>query len=177
MPRLFSAIEVPKEVAVNLTGLRAGLPGAHWVDSENYHITLRFIGDVDAAAACEFADQLAQIRAPSFELRLDALGTFGGRKPRAIWVAPSQNDDLDNLQRAHERAARNAGLDPESRNFKAHVTIARLRHTRAQEVASYLQAQWAFYAEFKVQRFTLFSSRASIGGGPYVVEQTYPLSP
>ena len=53
MPRLFSAIEIPPSIADRLTLLRAGLTGARWIDPENYHLTLRFIGDVDGHTARE----------------------------------------------------------------------------------------------------------------------------
>ena len=48
MPRLFTGIEVPAEIRLALSAHRGGLPGARWVDPDQYHMTLRFIGDVDA---------------------------------------------------------------------------------------------------------------------------------
>jgi 2'-5' RNA ligase len=80
------------------------------------------------------------------------------------------------LQRATERAAREAGLPPEPRNFKPHVTLARLRGARPDHVTGYLERQGAFLSSpFPVSEFVLFSSRDSVGGGPYVVEAAYPL--
>jgi 2'-5' RNA ligase len=80
------------------------------------------------------------------------------------------------LRRANERAAREAGLPPEGRNFKPHVTLARLRGARADAVAAYLERQGGIGPEsFMVSRFVLYSSRNSVGGGPYVVEAAYPL--
>ena len=61
MPRLFSGIEIPAPVAQRLTLVRAGLTGARWIDSENYHLTLRFLGDVDGTVAREFAHSLGDI--------------------------------------------------------------------------------------------------------------------
>ena len=46
MPRLFTGLEIPAEIGHTLSGLRGGLPGARWIDPENYHVTLRFVGDV-----------------------------------------------------------------------------------------------------------------------------------
>src|SRR5689334_590787 len=176
MPRLFSAIEIPRPLAERLTLLRAGLTGARWIDPENYHLTLRFIGDVDGSTAREFAEALGGIEVPAFELRLNGLGSFGGHKPRAIFAGIAPSDGLDALRRANERAAREAGLPPEGRNFKPHVTLARLRNARADAVAAYLEHQGGIAAEpFTVSRFVLYSSRNSVGGGPYVVEAAYPL--
>jgi RNA 2',3'-cyclic 3'-phosphodiesterase len=176
MPRLFSAIEIPRTVAERLTLLRAGLSGARWIDPENYHLTLRFIGDVDGATARDFTQALGKIVAAPFELRLNGLGSFGGDKPRAIFAEIAQSAELAVLQRANERAAREAGLPPEGRNFKPHVTLARLKRARADAVAAYLERQGGIEAEiFTVSRFVLYSSRASVGGGPYIVEAAYPL--
>ncbi len=177
MPRLFSAIEIPEHIAGRLTFLRFGLSGARWIDPENYHLTLRFIGDVDGPTARDFTHALGGIEVEPFELRLDGLGSFGGHKPRAIFAAVAPSNPLDALRRANERAAREAGLPPEGRNFKPHVTLARLRGARADAVAAYLERQGGVYAEpFLVTRFVLYSSRNSVGGGPYVVEAAYDLT-
>jgi 2'-5' RNA ligase len=177
MPRLFSAIEIPEHIAERLTSLRAGLSGARWIDPENYHLTLRFIGDVDGATARDFTQALGEIDAEPFELRLDGLGSFGGRKPRAIFANVAPSPALEALHRANERAAREAGLPPEGRNFKPHVTLARLRGARADAVAAYLERQGVVLAQpFLVTRFVLYSSRNSVGGGPYVVEAAYDLA-
>ena len=91
MPRLFTALEIPAALGESLSLLRGGLPGARWIDPENYHLTLRFIGDVDDETAREIAWQLGNIRRKDFELRLDGLLSFGGRKPRAIVAAAAQH--------------------------------------------------------------------------------------
>src|SRR5580704_6781819 len=86
MPRLFTAIEVPPDVADALASARGGIFGARWRDQDDYHITLRFIGDVDARTASEVADTLEAIRKPPFSIQFDGLNWFGGDKPRAIVV-------------------------------------------------------------------------------------------
>jgi RNA 2',3'-cyclic 3'-phosphodiesterase len=176
MPRLFSAIEIPRRIAERLTTLRSGLSGARWIDPENYHLTLRFIGDVDGATARDFTNALGEIDLPPFDLKLNGLGSFGGKKPRNLFVEIEPSPALDALQRATERAARKAGLPPEGRNFKPHVTLARLRGARPDTVATYLERQGGVQAEpFTVNRFVLYSSRDSVGGGPYVIEAAYEL--
>ena len=64
MPRLFTALEIPRDAALSLSLLRGGLPGARWIDVENYHITLRFIGDVEGHIADEVANALDRDKAP-----------------------------------------------------------------------------------------------------------------
>ena len=139
MPRLFSAIEIPRSVAERLTLLRSGLTGARWIDPEKYHLTFRFIGVVDGATARDFESALGEIVAGPFELEVTGLGSFGGDKPRAIFAGIGRSQGLETLQRANERAAREAGLPPEGRNYKPHVTLARLKGARAELAQDYFQ--------------------------------------
>jgi 2'-5' RNA ligase len=171
MPRLFTGIEIPSGIAEALNMLRGGLPGARWIERENYHITLRFLGDIDDHTANDAASMLADIRKPAFSLHFDGLASFGGRKPRSVYAQVAAA-----LQDEQERLMRRIGLEPETRKFTPHVTLARLRSTSSLDVADYLSARGFFRtAPFPVTRFVLFSSRASTGGGPYVVEESYPL--
>jgi 2'-5' RNA ligase len=177
MPRLFTAIEVPADVAQMLTFLRGGLPGARWIDPENYHITLRFIGDVDTNVAHDVASMLDSVNRAPFELRLDGLASFGGRKPRSVFANVAPSRALMDLQAEHERLMQRAGLEPEGRKFTPHVTLARLRDSSSQHVADYLSERGSFRSvPFLVERFVLYSSRNSVGGGPYIVEEAYPLA-
>ncbi len=156
--------------------MRGGLPGARWIDPENYHLTLRFIGDIDDALAHDIAGLLGRVRRMPFELRLDGLSSFGGRKPRALVAAATPIAPLMEMQAEHERILQRLGLEPEGRKYTPHVTLARLRDTSSHQVADYLSARGYYRsASFQVSRFVLFSSRASVGGGPYVVEAEYPL--
>jgi 2'-5' RNA ligase len=176
MPRLFTALEIPPHVAQSLAMMRGGLPGARWIDPENYHLTLRFIGDIDDALAHEIAGMLGRGRRMSFELRLDGLLSFGGRKPRALVAAVTPIAPLMELQAEHERLLQRLGLEPEGRKYTPHVTLARLRDSSSHQVAEYLSARGHYRsASFEVSRFVLFSSRSSVGGGPYIVEADYPL--
>ena len=177
MPRLFTGLEIPAEIGQTLSNLRGGLPGARWVDPENYHVTLRFIGDIDDRLAHEIASLLDGVRRRSFEVRFGNLMSFGGRKPRAVVVAVEPIQPLLELQSELERLMQRLGLEPEGRKFIPHVTLARLRDASSYDVAEYLSSRGGFRsAPFKVSRFVLFSSRASQGGGPYVVEAAYPLA-
>ena len=175
MPRLFTGLELPPQVIQTLSLMRGGLPGARWIDPDNYHLTLRFIGDVESGIAREIAFMLGQVKRKDFELRLDGLTSFGGHKPRAIVASVSPSQALMELQAEHERLLRRIGLEPEGRKYTPHVTVARLRDSSSHQVADYLSARGHFRAPvFEPERFVLFSSRDSVGGGPYVVEADYP---
>jgi 2'-5' RNA ligase len=177
MPRLFTGLEIPAELGEALSLLRGGLPGARWIDPENYHLTLRFVGDVDDDVAHEVASVLGRVRRSRFDLRLDGLSSFGGKRPRAVVAGVAPQPAVMELQAEHERLMQRVGLEPEGRKYTPHVTLARLRDSSSLEVAEYLSARAAFRSSpFPVSRFVLFSSRASTGGGPYVVEAAYPLA-
>src|SRR3954470_20494582 len=154
MPRLFTGLEIPKALGEELSLLRGGLPGARWIDPENYHVTLRFIGDVDEETAQEIAWLLGKVRRKDFELRLDGLFSFGGRKPRAIVAAVAPSQSVMELQAEHERLMQRVGLDPEGRKYTPHVTLARLRESSSFEVAEYLSARGGYRSQpFTVSRF------------------------
>lgn len=177
MPRLFTGLEIPREIGSSLSLLRGGLPGARWIDPENYHITLRFIGDINDVLAGEIASMLDGMRRRSFEVRFGTLKAFGGRKPRAIVVTVEPVPALIELQAEHERLMQRLGLEPDGRKFTPHVTLARLRDSSSLEVADYLSTRGpVFGSAFHVSRFVLFSAKSAVGGGPYVVEADYPLA-
>ena len=176
MPRLFTALEIPRDAALSLSLLRGGLPGARWIDTENYHITLRFIGDVEGHVADEVANALDRVRRPAFGLTLSGVGAFGSKKPHSVYAGVSPSPDLSALQTEIERICQRLGLPADPRKFVPHVTIARLRNSSPVDVAAYLSARGNFSATpFKVGRFVLMSSRDSVGGGPYIVEEAWPL--
>jgi RNA 2',3'-cyclic 3'-phosphodiesterase len=178
MPRLFTGLEIPGDVGLELSGYRGGLPGARWVDPENYHITLRFIGDIDERMADDITSILGERRqrAP-VPITIDGLDSFGGGKPRAVFARTSGNGALNELQAEQERLLRQVGLLPETRKFTPHITLARLKNASPIDVADYIATRGHFpKLTFTADRFVLYSSRASVGGGPYVIEAAYPLS-
>ncbi|MBN9257363.1 MULTISPECIES: RNA 2',3'-cyclic phosphodiesterase [unclassified Mesorhizobium] len=177
MPRLFTALEIPRDAALSLSLLRGGLPGARWIDVENYHLTLRFIGDIEGHLADEIVDALDRVHRPSFSLSLTGVGAFGGKKPHAVWAGVSASPDLTGLQGEIDRICQRLGVPADPRKFTPHVTLARLRNSSPLDVAQYLSARGNFSTlPFRVGRFVLMSSRDSVGGGPYIVEEAWSLS-
>jgi RNA 2',3'-cyclic 3'-phosphodiesterase len=176
MPRLFTALEVPRDAALSLSLLRGGLPGARWIDAEYYHITLRFIGDVDSHTADDVAYALDRVQRSAFSVNLNGVGAFGGKKPHSVYAAVTQSAELILLQNELERICQRLGLDADPRKFTPHVTLARLKNTSPEQAAQYLSGRGDFSAlPFKAARFVLMSSKDSVGGGPYIIEEAYPL--
>ncbi|MRI54305.1 RNA 2',3'-cyclic phosphodiesterase [Methylobacterium sp. DB1607] len=177
MPRLFTGLEIPPEIAEPLSFFRGGLPGARWIEPSDYHITLRFLGEVDDVVAADLDAGLAEARArPAFSVTLDGLASFGGDRPRAIYASVVPSPDLTDLQEEHERIARRAGAAPERRKFTPHVTLARLNREAGPEAVARTLTQAGVFPRltFTARRAALFSARTSRGGGPYLVEAAYP---
>ncbi|POR42727.1 RNA 2',3'-cyclic phosphodiesterase [Methylobacterium sp. V23] len=178
MPRLFTGIEIPPDIAQALALKRGALRGSRWIEPSDYHITLRFLGDVEIEVAEALHERLIEARARTpFPVTLDGLASFGGDKPRAILATVIPAPELVDLQAEQERLARQAGAEPERRKFTPHVTLARLRReARSEDVAAYLGERGLFEPlTFMAERVALFSARESKGGGPYVIEAAYPL--
>ncbi|MCQ8781921.1 RNA 2',3'-cyclic phosphodiesterase [Mangrovibrevibacter kandeliae] len=176
MPRLFTAIEIPRDVALSLSFLKGGLPSARWIDVENYHLTLRFIGDVEPRHADDIASALEKVDRAPFDLALDGVGAFGSKKPHSVYAGAAPSAPLEALQGEIERICQRLGLAADPRKFAPHVTLARLRQPKVDDVARYLALRGGFRTPaFTVGRFVLYSSKDSVGGGPYVLEAAYPL--
>ena len=175
--RLFLAIPIPAPVADRLAALEVDVPGASWRTVEQYHLTLRFIGEVDEAVARDIDTEVGRIVAAPFEIALEGVGSFGGREPSALWAGVSNSPALIQLASSCETAIRNAGLSAEIRRYKPHVTVAYLHGTLDAEVAHFLSDAAEFRtAPFIVDHFCMYSSRSTRSGSHYVEEAVYPLT-
>ena len=174
MPRVFTALEIPQDIAQELALLQGGVPGARWVDQENYHITLRFIGEASGRQLSDLLAMMAEVSFAPLELQLSGLGSFGSRKPRTIFARVKASAALERLQSAQERVCQQAGLQAEARKFVPHVTLARLRGASSADVNAFVASKNLFTSRpFVAERFVMLSSRSSHGGGPYALEEAY----
>ena len=175
--RLFVALDLPADLRSQLSSFSSGLPGARWVDAANLHLTLRFIGDVDGHAAEDIDAALSGVQGKRFAVTLSGVGQFGDeRRLRALWVGVEPNEALERLQAKIETALQRAGLEPEKRKFKPHVTLARFKSSPGDRLKDYIVQRALFRAEpFEVKEFTLFSSFLAGQGAIYAPEAVYPL--
>ena len=175
MPRLFTGLSLPDHIVTVLSSVRGGLVGARWITPENFHITLRFIGDIDDATAHEVFLILGRIERAILSVTIDGVTVFGSDRPRALVAKIVPTPALLELQAEHERLMRRLGLPAETRKFTPHVTLARLCDTSPFELANFLSMiSHVPRLTFEADSFEVFSSRASVGGGPYVIEASYP---
>lgn len=176
--RLFVGLDLPWEVREKLWNLGGGgIPGARWVPEENYHLTLRFLGEVHPHLAEDIDHALATLRAKKFALTLAGVGTFtkAGRT-NSLWVGTERNQQLELLQGKIEQAVQRLGMEPERRRFVPHVSLARLSDAPEIKLAGFVQAHNLFRTEFQVEHFTLFSSRLGKEASVYTAEVEYPLA-
>lgn len=177
MIRLFVALGLPSSARLALSSLGNGVPGARWVSPENYHITLRFVGNVDRHVAEDVHETLERIDTGSVDIAFDGLTWFGTRKkPSSIVAKVRKTDSLLHLQKKVESAVVRAGLAPEDRKFMPHVTLARLKGTPVEAADFYCAERASFQAPgFEADQFTLYSSFLSQSGAIYTPEAEYPL--
>ena len=176
--RLFIALELPHEARLRLARLATGLPGARWLPLENYHLTLRFLGEMPGHRAEELDGALAALRGRGFVLQLSGVGVFekAGR-PQALWAGVERNPQLDHLQAKIETAVQRVGFEPERRRFNPHVTVARLDNAPPNKLAEWVQAHNLLRMDpIAVGHFTLFSSQLGKDGAVYTSEVEYGLA-
>lgn len=174
MMRLFTGLELPPDIALDLNFMQGGIMGARWIDRESFHITLRFIGDIDDALGRDVMLALDEADVQPFSLNIKGIDVFGGNKPHAIIALIEESAELRRLQASQERICQLLGLVPEGRKYIPHVTLARLRDPDPHSLRIFIESHALYKSRpFEVERFVLFSSKPSRGGGPYAVEEAY----
>ena len=177
MIRLFAALPLPSEIGQALSRRQTGIEGARWSPPQNLHLTLRFFGDVPESTAADIDTELSGVSGPPMELSLEGVGSFGeGRQLRALWAGVSDSPGLRQLAGRCEAAARRAGLKPEARAFKPHVTLAYLKRADPSRVGAWIQGHNLLKSPaFRADWFGLYSSWTSQDGSRYELERDYPL--
>lgn len=178
MLRLFAALSVPDDIALALSARQRDLAGARWRPREALHITLRFFGEIPENQADDLDAELGQITGRPLQIALEGAGAFGeGRDIHAVWAGVAENPELRQLARRCEAAARRAGLAPDRRNYRPHVTLAYLSRPEPPAVAAWIQRHNLLKSPpFSVTSFGLYSSHRGEDGPAYHLERDYRLS-
>ena len=178
MPRLFVAVALPEDVKDTLLDfVDPSFPGARWLGYDQYHLTLRFIGEVHDGIARDVDDALLGIAAAPFSLSLKGAGYFGDRRRvRVLWAGVSDAAGPNALNRKIERVLQEIGLQPERRRYRPHVTLARCRGTGREDAEAFHNRHADFASRvFDVEGFHLFSSHLGREGAIYRIEADYSL--
>lgn len=180
MPRLFVALDLPNGIKEALAPLMRGLGDVRWMNDDQLHLTLRFVGELDNGHANEVADALTLVPGVPFDLRLKGIGHFPPKgDPRVIWTGIERQPELIALKRRIDRALQQAGIERDPKRYTPHVTLARLRHPPTQAgLATYLMRHSLFQSpSFPVSGFKLYSSWLDGVGADYQVEASYEMVP
>jgi 2'-5' RNA ligase len=193
--RLFVAVELPPAWLKALEALQEklrrrlrpeDLGGARlrWVRPEGIHVTLKFLGEVNAErlGAIEEALRTAVPRPPAVRLRLGGAGGFNrGARPTVVWAAvDGDTDALARLAAAVDAAVTPLGFPPERRPFAAHLTLARVPEDLARPYWDRLKAAVAATAApapppaMVVEEVALMRSRLRPDGARYEKVATFP---
>lgn len=168
MPRLFIALRPPEPVRDALLDAMGGIEGARWQDDEQLHCTLAFLGDVESASLEALTGALEGVESDPFAVEVSGIGHFERKsRPSAVWARMPLTEPLAQLQRRVVTACRRAGLAPEKRQYRPHITLARLPRS-AGPIADWLARHGPLRAgPWEVTGFTLFESTLSPAGAAY----------
>lgn len=174
--RLFVGLEIPESTRVALSQIDPRVRGLRWLPAEQLHLTMSFIGEVDAEREERLREKLATVRVPAFFLPIAGVGTFGGERPSVVWAGVGKgHPHLFALHQHIQDAVLHAELEPDLKPFHPHITLGRARGVSRATLKPFLRR----YAEtefdqWKVTTFTLFSSQLTPDGSIYTAEMQVP---
>jgi len=176
--RLFLAAKLPDYIHEALDGLREELPGVRWVEREQLHLTLKFLGEVEEARLGTIEDALAGLDVERFFLPLEGVGKFPKRgATRVLWAGLGRGHPrLFQLHKLVNDQLFQHGFEPDKRIFHPHLTLARCGDVPANQLKAWLRRYAGFEAApFTVSQFHLYSSKLLPGGPLYRIESSWSL--
>jgi 2'-5' RNA ligase len=179
MYRLFIAIDLPKPVKGRLEVLQKHLDGVKWIEQQQMHLTIRFLGNVDEYLYQKLLSNLKIIHSPSFVYSIKGVGVFPNvHRPKVLWAGVEADDRLSTLYQKIEKVVVSSGFDPEERDYKPHITLGRVKQRlHSEECQSFLEKYENLeITDIKVDNFILYQSRLTRHGALHQQVQQYSLS-
>jgi 2'-5' RNA ligase len=174
--------EVKEIVAKTVGELKAAGASVKWVEPENVHLTLKFLGNITAEDVEKLRVRLREALGSysSFDVTAGKVGCFpGGRRaPRVIWIGlEGAIDRLKEIAVKVDETCAGLGFDPETRPFKAHLTIGRVRRGSGglRELGESIGSIGFKPLKLQVDRVNLVRSRLSPQGPTYTVLESIAL--
>ena len=169
MKRIFIGLQFPSSVCDELKNLKGGVIGANWVSYENYHLTLRFLGECDNDLLDDIYLALSQIRTCSFTLQLQGVNHFKKKGViKSLWVGTVKNPSLIMLKKEIDLMLQKINIKKEGRAFYPHVTLAKLNRSRLSEVTFFEQMNNLYCSKkISINHVTVFESHSLKGGSIY----------
>jgi len=177
--RAFVALPLPEPqralLAAHLVVCRSAAPEFRWVPPGSLHLTLRFLGHLEPSKLERLRRGLRELRGHPFDLALEGLGSFGGRRAaRVVWLALREGAaEAAALAQRVEAASQAAGLEAEPRPFRGHVTLARARAARGSPLPELPPPP--HLARWTATEFVLFESRLGRPAPTYLPLERFPL--
>jgi len=179
--RVFVAVEIPSAVRANLTELvkhfRALSPRTRWVRPENLHVTLKFIGEVEATKVGTIRAELAKVRSDApFTLDFRSLGFFPNQKhPRVFWAGIQASPNLKTLGTDIDKVLEAVEIPREGREFSPHLTLARFERQNPPEAlrAAIRQNVTHEFGSLRTNQFHLIESKLRPSGAEYTTVASF----
>ncbi|MBL6991732.1 MAG: RNA 2',3'-cyclic phosphodiesterase [Bacteriovoracaceae bacterium] len=186
MLRLFIAIAIPDNVKNYLVSLCYGANNIKWISPANFHLTLKFIGEVNLVQYNEIRYALGLINYSPFLVNIHKVDFFGNKKsPNSIWAGVDtyhddkelEDDSVHNIyafNRLVEDELFKIGIKKEKRKFCPHITLGKFKKATNRDIAHYFQGL-EFYPQdpFQVTGFNLYSSKLGESSAVYTLEESY----
>jgi 2'-5' RNA ligase len=176
--RLFTALDIPNPLRDELAALQQpDALAARWGDPDQFHVTLRFIGEVSKAQAVQYQEALADVHAERVRCVPYGLDVLPSRRsPRVLMLGLERTDSMIELYEAVSDALEVEGLGPEDRKYRPHVTIGRLDDVKPNDVHDFLQAHEEFtFPTYETEQFVLYESTLRPDGAIHEPQAVYPL--
>lgn len=179
MHRLFIGLQPPAAIRMVLRSVMGEVPAARWQRDDQLHLTLRYIGEVNARLADDVALAMSRVQAPIPGVALAGVGRFehDGRTD-TLWAGLRPVEPLAALHKKVDRALVAIGLPPEGRAFVPHITLARLprSHGTGPAIDSFLARNAALASPpFAMAHLILYESHLGTGGSAYDIVARWPL--
>ena len=170
--RLFIGLELPDSCRETLAALNPRIKGLRRLPADQLHLTMSFLGNVDASHEDGLKTAFTQVRVPPFFLPIQGVGAFGGPMPTVVWAGVGKgHPHLFLLHRRLQDAVLHENLEPDLEPFHPHITIGRARGVSRAALKPFLrQHENTEFGLWKVAGFTLYSSILSSEGSSYAVE-------
>lgn len=182
--RTFIAVNLPDEIKKKVAETTAGLKkidsGVKWVEPQNLHLTLKFLGWVEDTRLPEVVQITGKVSSPSFKLKLAGAGGFPrGKNPRVLWVDIKEGaEELKALANRLEEDFSSAGFRAEEREFSPHLTIGRVKGKRGIDKVMEEMGHLAGveFGECQVQNLEIMKSTLTRKGPTYEVYKSFELA-
>jgi len=164
--RLFIAFEVSESAHTHILELQKKLTGAKLTFTKNFHLTLKFLGEVTPAQADEIKKRLSKVKFTPFTAALDGTGVFPETgTPRVVWIGIEPHDIICELQKNIDEELH--GMFAKEKSFQPHITLARVKEITDKKFAEHVKNIKVELLSFEIKEFKLIESQLTSEGPIY----------